>query len=198
MRMTYRLATLVSVAALATLPAIARPMEIEDVSKIQNAGNLTVSNDGTAVAYTVSVQRDLLAGDKDGSADSHVYVMRDGGDPILFIGGEGPKSNLQFSPTGDALHFRSKRDGDKAVSLYAISMSGGEAKKVFEHEKPIGDYAISPDGGTLYFLATEKDESDEALREKGFKAYAYEENVDMASVWRVSLGDEDSKAEKLL
>lgn len=197
MRMTYRLATLVSVAALATLPAIARPMEIEDVSKIQNAGNLTVSNDGTAIAYTVSVQRDLLAGDKDGSADSHVYVMRDGGDPILFIGGEGPKSNLQFSPTGDALHFRSKRDGDKAVSLYAISMSGGEARKVFEHEKPIGDYAISPDGGTLYFLATEKDESDEALREKGFKAYAYEENVDMASVWRVSLGDEDAKAEKL-
>jgi len=192
-----KLIGLASVIALATAPAFARPMEIEDVAKQVNAGNVTVSASGDMIAYTISTPRDLVAGDKDGTADTHLYLIRDGGEPTLFVGGEGGISGLQFGPKSEHVYFRKKRDGDKKTSLYAISMAGGEATKVFEHVENIGDYAISPDGGTLYFVSKDKDEDKKKLKDKGFKAYAYEEDLDFNHVWSVQLGDDDAKATKL-
>jgi dipeptidyl aminopeptidase/acylaminoacyl peptidase len=188
---------LVSAAALLALPAMARPMEISDLSKISHASNLAVSPDGGTVAYTVSAPRDIVAGDEDGSADTHLYIKRGAVAPVKFIGGEGSVSGIQFSPDSQTLMFRSKRDGDKNTSLYSISLAGGEATKIFEHETNLGDYAVSPDGGTLYFVAKEKKDDKKALKDKGFKAYAYEEDLAMASVWTVALGEDDAKATAL-
>lgn len=195
--MTPKLIGLTSVIALATAPAFARPMEIEDVAKQVNAGNVTVSASGDVVAYTISTPRDLVAGDKDGTADTHLYLIRDGGEPTLFVGGEGGISGLQFGPKSEHVYFRKKRDGDKKTSLYAISMAGGEATKIFEHVENIGDYAISPDGGTLYFVSKDKDDDKKKLKDKGFKAYAYEEDLDFNHVWSVALGDDEAEATKL-
>ena len=191
-----KLLGLVSLAALATAPALAAPMKIEDVSKIRHAGALVVSPGGETVAYTVSVPRNIIRGDEDGPSDTHLWVIRGDGDPVRYIGGEGRMSGLQFAPDGSALHFRARRDGDDNTALYAISLAGGEAEKVFEFETSLGDYAVSPDGGTLYFVATEKDEAED-YSGKGFKAYAYEEDQRLASIWAVSLGEEDAEAEKL-
>jgi len=191
-----KLLGLVSLVALATAPVLAAPMEIEDVPKIRHAGSLVVAPDGQTLAYTVSVPRDILAGDEDGRADTHLWVIRDGGEPVRFIGGEGRMSGLQFAPDGSALHFRTRRDGDEATSLYAISLDGGEARKVFEFETGLGDYEVSPDGETLYFVATEEDEAED-FSSKGFKAYAYEEDQRLVAIWSVSLAEDDAEAEKL-
>lgn len=191
-----RLIGLVSLAALATAPALAAPMEIEDLPKIRNAGSVVVSPDGETVAYTVSVPRDIVAGDEDGPADTHLWVISGDNEPVRFIGSHDSLSGLQFAPDGSALHFRAKREGDKQTALYAISLAGGEATKVFEFETGLGDYAVSPDGRTLYFAATEKDDAED-FSSKGFKAYAYEEDQRLASIWSLALGDEDAEAAKL-
>ncbi|MEL6569198.1 MAG: S9 family peptidase [Pseudomonadota bacterium] len=191
-----KLLGLASLAALATAPALAAPMEIEDLPKSRHAGSAVVSPDGEIIAYTVSVPRDIVAGDEDGSADTHLWVIRGDADPVRFMGGHGGLSGLQFAPDGSALHFRARRDGDDATSLYAISLAGGEAQKVFEFETSLGDYAVSPDGGTLYFVAREEDDSEDHSG-KGFKAYAFEEDDRLASIWSVSLGEDDAEAEKL-
>ena len=172
-------------------------MEIEDVAKQVNAGNVTVSASGDVVAYTISTPRDLAAGDKDGTADTHLYLIRDGGESALFVGGEGGIYGLQFGPKSEYVYFRKKREGDKKTALYAISMAGGEATKVFEHVENIGDYAISPDGATLYFVSKDKDDDKKKLKDKGFKAYAYEEDLDFNHVWSVTLGDDEAEATKL-
>ena len=179
-----------------TTAAYAAPMEIEDIGKIQNAGNLTVAPDGETIAYTVSKYPDLLQGESDGGSKSQLYVMRPDAEPVLFTTAENSVSRLQFSPDGDMVYFLTRRGDDKTNSLYAISLSGGEAKKVFSHETSIGDYAFSPDGDDLYFVAREKNEDGAKLKKKGFDAYAYEENLTMASAWRVSLSGDD-EAEKL-
>lgn len=198
--MRYIVPGLVAVAAAAVLGAAtadARPMEIEDLPKVRHAGNLAVSPDGSAMAYTLSAPRNLFEGDKNGASDSHLYVIRDGGAPTLFIGGEGSISGVRFAPDGEAITFRAKRGDDKHTSLYSISLEGGEATRLFGHAAAIGDYAISSGGDRLYFVATDKKDDDKALKDKGFKAYAYEEGLQYASVWTVSLGEEGAEPRKL-
>lgn len=194
--LTIRLLGLASLATFSGMPALAAPMEIADLAKVRQAGNLTVSPDGDTVAYTVSVPRDIVAGDEDGGADSHLWVIRGEDEPVRYIGGQGSISGLQFSADGGTIYFRTKRDGDDHTALYAIALTGGEAEKVYEFETSLGDYALSPDGGMLYFVAREEDDSED-YSSRGFRAYAYEEDQRFASLWTVSLGAEDTEAEKL-
>ena len=187
---------LASIATICGMPALADPMEIADLAKIRHAGSLAVSPTGEAIAYTLSVPRDIIAGDEDGGADSHLWVLRDGSEPVRFTSGHTSVSGIQFAPDGPAIYFRTKRDGDDHTALYSIALSGGEAEKVYEFETNLGDYAISPDGETLYFIAREDDDAED-FSGRGFKAYAYEENQHFASLWRVDLSADDSEAEKL-
>lgn len=175
----------------------AKTFEIEHLPNVQHAGNITVSPNGKLTAYTLSAPRDLIAGEKDGSADTHLYIMKDGEEPVRFIGGKGSVSALSFSDDNNTLFFKTKRDGDSSTALYSISMQGGEAKKRFEFDTSIGDYAISNDGKTLFFVAKPKD-SKEDLSKKGFKAYAFEEDYRLASLWKVNLSDSDAEATKLV
>lgn len=195
-KLTTRLAGLASIAALAASPALAQDFEIEHLAQIQNAGNLVVSGDGQTVAYTVSVPRNLHQGDEDGTPDTDLYVIRGASDPVRFIQGAASLSGLQFSPDGNSLYFRSKREGDGNTALYTLPLSGGEARKVFEFDTSIGDYALSPDGGMLYFVAQPKDDGED-LSDRGFRAYAYEEDDRLASIWSVALGEEDAEASVL-
>jgi dipeptidyl aminopeptidase/acylaminoacyl peptidase len=201
MMFKYKLIGFVSALALTSAglstSAFADPMEIEDIGKIQNAGNLTVAPDGETLAYTVSKYPDLLQGDEDGGSKSQLYVMRPNADPVLFTGSAGSVSRVHFTPDGEMIYFLSRREGDKTNSLYGISLSGGEAKKIFSHETSLGDYALSPDGETLYFVASEKKPDTSKLKKKGFNAYAYEEDLTMAAAWQVSLANDDAKAEPL-
>lgn len=196
MKTISTLAGLVSALAIATAPALAAPMEIHDIAKIQNAGNLTVAPDGQTIAYTVSKYPDLHAGEDDGGSNSQLYIMRPDAAPVLFTTAERSVSGLQFSPDGQTVYFRTRRGDDKHNALYAISLSGGEATQVFRHETSLGDYAIAPDGDTLFFVATEKDDDKSKLAKKGFDAYAYEEDQTLRAVWTASLGG-DEKASKL-
>jgi len=125
MTFKHKLVGFVSALALSsaglTTSAFANAMEIEDIGKIQNAGNLTLSPDGQTVAYTVSKYPDLLQGEADGGSASQLYVMRPGADPVAFTSGAASVSRVQFSPEGDKVHFISRRGDDKTNSLYGIS-----------------------------------------------------------------------------
>lgn len=194
-----RLISCAAIAALAAAPALARPMEIADLAEIRHAGNLAISPDSSALAYTISVPRDILGGAEDGAPDSHLYIIRGDGEPQRFIKADGSISGVQFSPDGQSVLFRTKREGDDHTAVYSISLSGGEATRLYAHDASIGDFAVSPDGGTLYFIATEADdETEDTLKEKGFKAWAYEEDLDFAHLWTVSLTADDAEAETLL
>jgi dipeptidyl aminopeptidase/acylaminoacyl peptidase len=166
--------------------ANANSFEIEHLPKVKHSGNITVSADGKNTAYTVSQPRDMVAGDEDATADTHLFIIQGKADPVKFIGTEGSVSALQFSADGKTLYFKTKREGDENTALYSISLNGGEATKLFEFETAIGDYALSEDGGTLYFVAREKKAKDD-LKKKGFKAYVYEEDQRLASLWSVAL-----------
>ena len=192
----FKLSLLAGALTLSSAVMAKAGFEIEHLPLVKHAGNVTVSGDGKLTAYTVSSPRNLLEGDDDGRADTHLFVMRDGQQAIQFIGGHGSVSALQFSPDNKTLFFKTKRDDDKQTSLYSISLAGGEALKRFEFETSIGDYEVAKDGTTLYFVAKAKDETPD-LKKKGFKAYAYEEDDRLNDLWSVDLSDPDAEATKL-
>lgn len=157
---------------------------IEHLPKVQHAGNITVAPNGKLSAYTLSVPRNMVAGDEDGRADTHLYILDEKGNNRLFIGGESSISSLSFNRASDTVYFRSKRDGDTHTSLYAISVNGGEAYKVFGFETAIGDYEIVDD--TLFFVAKAKDDTED-FKDKGFNAKVYEEDTRLNQLWSVSI-----------
>lgn len=192
----FRAPLLAASLALALGSASAKTFEIEHLPKVKNAGNVTVSADGKNTAYTLSNPRDIGAGDKDASADTHLYLIRGDNEPVAFVTSGGNVSALQFSADGKHVYFKAKRKDDKESSLYSIALAGGEAQKQFEFETSIGDYVISQDGNTLYFVARAKDEKED-LSKKGFKAFAYEEDHRLASIWSVDLSNDDAQASNL-
>ena len=157
---------------------------IEHLPKVQHAGNITVAPNGKLSAYTLSVPRNMVAGDEDGRSDTHLYILDEKRNNRLFIGGESSISNLSFNRASDTVYFRSKRDGDTHTSLYAISVNGGEAYKVFGFETAIGDYEIVDD--TLFFVAKAKDDTED-FKDKGFNAKVYEEDTRLNQLWSVSI-----------
>jgi len=184
-------------AMLIATPAVAqeRSMEIADLFELRAAGSAHLSPDGGSVAYTVADPRNILAGEEDGPADIELYVATRAGESRAFITGEGRLGGLAWTPDGSALTFLARRDGDDVTTLYEIPANGGEAQRLFAHETSISSYVISPDGETLYFIASPADDPDEtALRDRGFRANVFEETHRFSQVWRVSLDDDDAEA----
>lgn len=193
----FKTALVAAAVSLASTQSFANTFEIEHLPNVQHAGNVTVSDDGKLTAYTLSAPRNLIAGDEDGRADTHLYLIRDDQPPVKFIGGHGSISGLQFSADGTQLFFKTKRKGDDNTSLYSISLEGGEAQKRFEFETAIGDYEVAADGETVYFVARPKDEVED-LKDKGFKAYAFEEDFRLASLWKANIEDDSQESSKVL
>ena len=154
------------------------------VADIRSVGQIVVSPDGGQVAYSVIVPREPFV-DADGPAWSHLYLLDVAtGESRLFVGDQVNISGLGFSADGRSVMYLSRREGDKNRCLYSISVRGGESTRMLEHSTSIGSYSLSPAGDRIAFLATDAEpEVREKLREDGFKAVAYEEDVPFSRVW---------------
>ena len=175
-------------------PALAQqPMTIDDIFQLQSVRSAAISPDGRRIAYTVRDPRDITEGEDNGGADTHLWVYEIGGEARPYVTGDISVSGVAWRPGAETLTFRARRDGDAATALYEIDPSGGEAQRLFAHDESIRDYVWGPDGETLYFVALE-DQPEDAFQERGFTAYAYEEEIPFAHVWRVGLDGDDAGA----
>ena len=154
------------------------------VAGIRSVGQVVASPDGGKVAYTVVVPREPFV-DADGPAWSHLYLLDVAtGESRRFVGGEVNISGLRFSPDGGSVLYLSRREGDSNLVLYSIPVGGGESTRLLEHSTSVSSYALSPTGDRVAFLATDAEpEVRKTLREDGFKAVAYEEDVPFSRVW---------------
>ena len=175
------------------ITAAASPMTIADLQKLETVGAVTISPDGKNVAYTVSKMPAVLEGEKNGGATSRLFLSLDGAEPRLFVGGKKSISRITFGPKGDAVYFISKRGDDKNNSLYKISLSGGEAEKVYGFESSIGDYALTADETSLFFISKPKKDKDK-MKEKGFNARIFEEGSAFSKLYSVNLSDGEAEA----
>ena len=181
------LTLLASAAITSVSAALAAPFEIEDLYRLAQVGQITVSPNGEAIAYRLHRPNDILSGGKDGRGTSEVYVASGTSDDKLYLAKDVGARSLDWRDA-DTMTYVAKGDDDAAPSLYEIDLSGGAARKVFGFDRAIGAYTLTPDGNTLFFSA--RDEIAPVVKkmaDKGFDANVIDEDVPFTRLYRVDL-----------
>lgn len=177
-----------------------RAMTPRDVARLRGVTFAAISPDGTHAAYLLSVPRDPFAEGDDKFADGPAYSELHVVDLATerkrpFITGKVNVSGVKWSPDGKHIYFLDKRGGDEFKGIYRIPIDGGEAVRVVSHETDISSYDLNPDGDGVVFIATEKQPAEKKeLRDKGFTADVYEEDLTFARLWIARVDGESGKA----
>ena len=198
MKLIARLSSVVCVGLLPLAAAVGQDnlMTPEHVAKLKGVTSAVISPDGTQVAYTLSAPR-IPFQDDNGSAWSELHLADLDGGARPFITGQVDISGVAWTPDGQKISFLAKRGQDKHNCLYVIPVDGGEARRVLAHEASISSYTWSPDGSQVAFLSTEESGAEaKQLKDKGFNAEVYEEELRFARVW-ISEPDSDVKPRRL-
>ncbi len=175
------------------------------VARIRAVSSAVIAPDGGHIAYTLMVPRDPWAERTDGSkyedgppwVELHVVSSEDGRSRP-FITGEVTIDDVAWTPDGKSISFLAERAGDQHKCLYSIPVDGGEAVRVLSHESDISGYGWSPDGRQVAFLAEDEvPKAKKELREKGFAAEVFEEDLQFTRVWVADVGRDSAKPRKL-
>ncbi|HKQ49980.1 MAG TPA: S9 family peptidase [Phycisphaerae bacterium] len=195
-------------AAFSTPPGAAWASDILtpwDVARLRSAATAHISPDGRHVAYTLQVPRDPWAERPDGSAyedgppwtELHVLDL-DSARSRPFITGEVKIDHVAWTPDGRSISFLAERAGDQQPCLYAIPVDGGEARRILSHPTEISSYSWSPDGKQVAFLAEEETpQTKKDLKDKGFSAEVFEEELLFKRVWIATPDAEKDEPRKL-
>ena len=155
----------------------------QHVAKLRLVTSAVISPDGTQVAYTLSVPRQLPK-EKDGPSWSELHVVDTKGNSTPFITGPVRIGDISWTPDGKSIAFLAKRDKDETRSLYTIGGRGGEAKRILTHATDITGYSFSGDGKQVAFLAVGADvQGKKSRQDQGFNQEIYEEDQPLTRVW---------------
>jgi dipeptidyl aminopeptidase/acylaminoacyl peptidase len=160
------------------------------VSRLKFVTAAAISPDGTQIAYTLGVSRNIPK-EKDGLAWIELHVVDVHGTSTPYLTGPVNVDAVAWTPDGKGISFLAKRDKDEFRSLHVIPVRGGEARKVLSHSADIFSYSWGPDGKQVAFLASEPATKERKLREdQGFSQEIYEEDHRPVRVWLATLGDD--------
>lgn len=156
---------------------MARDLTADDLFDLRFVSDPQVSPTGEHVAAVVTM---IVKGDDDAPPRyrSRVHLFQaadadgDGGssggaasDPFgsEFTRSEHRDIAPRFSPDGSRLAFLSVREEKKPPQLYVVSLSGGEARRLTEHEAGVQEFCWHPSGEELYYISRgeEKDDREE-------------------------------------
>jgi dipeptidyl aminopeptidase/acylaminoacyl peptidase len=132
----------------------ARLFTVEDYVGIKWITSAQISPDGARVLYTVA---EADAPNNRQRASLWIVAAREGATPHKLVGELAYPPNApnapQWSPDGARVAFASERDG--ASQVWLISASGGEATRLTNTKAGVQEFAWSPAGDQIAFVAAE-------------------------------------------
>ena len=160
----------------------------DDLTNLEQVSQVQVSHDGDKFAFTRSVPREVYV-EKDGLNWTQLFLLDDKGVERPYITGQVNIKNIQWSHNDEYIYFLAKMAEEKYSSLYRIAFLGGSEQKVISlKDRSISSYSLSSDGKTVAILAKPaKDKSVKKLKELGFKAEVFEEDLVNQELYLVDL-----------
>ncbi len=203
--LTRRMACVVALlATAATADAQSkRPMTIMDIMDLKNVGGVSLSPDGSKVAYAVSTwehpsarssadstKPDTAKGDKH-EMRSHIWMVpAGGGTPRQLTFSERGENGPQWSPDGRSLAFVSSRGSgtDAKTQIWILPMDGGEAYQLTTSKENVTGFEWSKDGSRIAFLAVDTlPKTDEAKTARRDDPQVFEDNFRLSHAWVIDV-----------
>ena len=195
-----RIALTGSTVALVLLAAPAATQELEGLGtfkealSIQSVGGVSISPDGSTVAYTV--RRTVW---EENDYDTEIWMAPSDGEPYqLTRTADGGSGSPRWSPDGRWLAFTANRGERNQVHL--ISPRGGEAFAVTEVEEGVSEFEWSPSGDRLMLLVREPEGDEAETRTELYGDFAFDDETGPNShLWVVKIDahGESSEPERL-
>ncbi|MGF1581628.1 MAG: S9 family peptidase [Gemmataceae bacterium] len=154
------------------------------VAKLKTVASAAISPDGSHIAYTLSVPRDLTK-QKDGPSfvELHLFNVK-ANKSVPVVTGEVSVRSVSWTPNGKYIAFLQKKKDDKKTKLFWVSPKKLKKFQTFEHKTSVLSYSFAPDTKKVAFLAVDDPSPKEkALDEKGFTQEIYEEDLRNVKVW---------------
>jgi len=149
MRKTVALLSILFACIFASAQNTRDPVKVTDLLKIKSIGGVTLNNDGSKAAFTVTV----IEPDGDTKWEykyvNQIWLAATDGSAPRQITGKESSSQPAFSPDGKQLAFVRMADGKPQIFL--IALDGGEAQQVTKYKYGAGTPKWSPDGKEILF-----------------------------------------------
>jgi dipeptidyl aminopeptidase/acylaminoacyl peptidase len=178
-------------ASLAAPAAFGDGLDFDQLASLRRVTDVRISPDGKLAAYTLEVPRSPDQEDGRAWSELHLVPTTEGaGRP--YVHGEVNVSRIDFTPDGHSITYLAKRGKDEHKSLWAIAVEGGESRRLLSFKSDIEDYAISPDGKTIAFLAKEPmSKKRKKAKEKGYTQKIFEEDWLQRKLWITAMHEDD-------
>jgi len=185
-----------------------RPMTIMDIMDLKTVGAVSLSPDGSKVAYAVngwehpsarppadpakpdSARPDTAKGDKH-ETRSHIWMVpAAGGTPRQLTYSERGENGPQWSPDGRSLAFLSSRGSgtDAKTQIWILPMDGGEGYQLTTSKENVTGFEWAKDGSRIAFLSVDTlPKTDEAKATRRDDPQVFEENFRLSHAWVIDV-----------
>lgn len=176
-----------------------RTFTVDDAIDMVRVSGPQLSPDGSRILFT----RNELDWEENERVSRIWVVGADGRNARPFTGSPDDRS-AEWSPDGRWVSFtRPAGEGDsRRRQLFLLPVDGGEAAQLTKHATPVGSYRWSPDGTSIFFLASDSLPDDvEKERKNGDDAIFIDEGPNGQTrgswngVWQVAVGIADAPRE---
>ena len=117
-----------------------RAMTVDDLWAMKRISEIALSPDGKQIAFSLA-EYDM---EKNSSSADIWLIPSEGGEPVKLTQGGGKNTKPRWKPDGSGITFLSNRSGSSQI--YALSLSGGEARQLGDFPIGVEDFCWSPDG----------------------------------------------------
>lgn len=170
-----------------TFPSAAAPLTLLDVTKIRQVVAAEMSPNGKHTAFTLTLPVDVAQSNGTESW-RELYLASKNGTLSPFVTGANSIGKLEWTADNSTLFFLASRQGDKYISLYAIPVNGGEARKILHHKGDIHGFTVNKKHSQLLFWGAESDKkSQQPGNQNQIVSRVFEESGSINKLWKLDL-----------
>lgn len=163
-----------------------RPMTLMDLLAVPRVADPQLGADGRQVFFTMD-KPDWTSNRR----VSHIWRINIDGTGLTQVTyGEHGESSPRRSPDGAKIAFLTRRGGSELTQIFLLNTLGGDATPLSNHPTAVSSISWSPDGQSIYFLASDPKAEEEKNRDTlKDDVFAFDENYKQEHLWKISLQD---------